>query len=80
MVALDGAACCARLTARVIAALELEEREATGALADPALYQDFALAKPLIERQAAAKAELATRYHDWEAAQERLEALQREEG
>jgi ATP-binding cassette subfamily F protein 3 len=62
-----------------IAELEREERETTTALADPALYQDFARAKPLIERQAAAKAELAQRYAAWEAAQEQLEALQREE-
>jgi ATP-binding cassette subfamily F protein 3 len=67
-----------RLEAR-IAALELEEREATAALADPALYQDFARAKPLIERQAAAKAELAQRYAAWEAAQERLEEMKRGE-
>ena len=65
----------ARLEAR-IAALELDEREATAALADPALYEDFARAKPLIERQAAAKAELRERYTAWEAAQEQLEALQ----
>jgi ATP-binding cassette, subfamily F, member 3 len=67
-----------RLEAR-IAELEAEEREATLALADPALYQDFARAKPFIERQAAAKTELADRYAEWEAAQERLEVLAREE-
>jgi ATP-binding cassette subfamily F protein 3 len=64
----------ARLEAR-IEVLEGEEREATAALADPALYQDFARAKPLIERQRAAKEELAARYAEWEAAQERLAAL-----
>ena len=64
----------ARLEAR-IEALEAEEREATTALADPALYQDFARAKPLIERQRAAKDELAARYAEWEAAHERLAAL-----
>jgi ATP-binding cassette subfamily F protein 3 len=64
----------ARLEAR-IEALEVEEREATAALADPALYQDFARAKPLIDRQRAAKDELAVRYAEWEAAQERLAAL-----
>ncbi|HET8733076.1 MAG TPA: ABC-F family ATP-binding cassette domain-containing protein [Anaeromyxobacteraceae bacterium] len=63
-----------RLEAR-IAALEAEERETTSALADPGLYQDFSRAKPLIERQAAAKAELAERYAEWESAQERLAAL-----
>jgi ATP-binding cassette, subfamily F, member 3 len=67
----------ARLEAR-IAALETEEKETTSALGDPALYQDFAKAKPLIERQAAAKDELARRYAEWEAAQETLEAVQRE--
>jgi ATP-binding cassette subfamily F protein 3 len=64
----------ARLEAR-IDALEREEREATAALADPALYADFARAKPLIDRQRAAKEELADLYAGWEAAQERLAAL-----
>jgi ATP-binding cassette subfamily F protein 3 len=64
----------ARLEAR-IESLEGEERETTAALADPALYEDFARAKPLIDRQRAAKEELATRYAEWEAAQERLAAL-----
>ncbi|MGC3997695.1 MAG: ABC-F family ATP-binding cassette domain-containing protein [Anaeromyxobacter sp.] len=67
----------ARLEAR-IAALEKQEAESTAALADPALYQDFAKAKPLIEQQAAAKAELAERYAAWEAAQVKLEELQQE--
>jgi len=66
----------ARLEER-IAALEVEEREATAALADPALYDDFARAKPWIERQAAAKEELARCYGEWEAAAERLEELRR---
>jgi ATP-binding cassette subfamily F protein 3 len=64
----------ARLEAR-IEALEREEREATALLADPALYADFARAKPVIERQTLAKDELARRYAEWEAAQERLAAL-----
>jgi ATP-binding cassette subfamily F protein 3 len=64
----------ARLEAR-IEALEAEERETTAALADPALYEDFARAKPFIDRQRAAKEELATRYAEWESAQERLAAL-----
>jgi ATP-binding cassette subfamily F protein 3 len=63
-----------RLEAR-IEALEVEERETTAALADPDLYADFARAKPLIERQRAAKEELAQRYAEWETAQERLAAL-----
>ncbi len=61
----------ARLEAR-IETLEQDEREAAAALADPALYQDFARAKPLIERQRAAKEELEELYAAWEAAQERL--------
>jgi ATP-binding cassette subfamily F protein 3 len=64
----------ARLEAR-IEALEREEKEATAALADPALYEDFARAKPVMERQRAAKDELERRYAEWEAAQERLAAL-----
>jgi len=67
----------ARLEAR-IAEREAEERETTAVLADPALYQDFAKAKPFIERQAAARSELARLYAEWEAAQRRLEELQRE--
>jgi ATP-binding cassette, subfamily F, member 3 len=63
-----------------IAALEAEERETTAALADPALYQDFARARPLIERQAAARSELERRYAEWEAAQRRLEELREGEG
>jgi ATP-binding cassette subfamily F protein 3 len=47
----------------------------TGALADPALYQDFARAKPLIERQRAAKDELERFYAAWEEAQGRLETI-----
>jgi ATP-binding cassette subfamily F protein 3 len=55
--------------------LEREEREATAALADPALYADFARARPLIDRQRAAREELAPLYARWEEAQERLAAL-----
>jgi ATP-binding cassette subfamily F protein 3 len=66
----------ARIEAR-IAACEAEERETTAVLADPALYQDFAQAKPFIERQAAARSELAELYPAWEDAQRRLEELQR---
>jgi ATP-binding cassette subfamily F protein 3 len=64
----------ARLEAR-IEALERDEREATAALADPALYQDFAKAKPIMEKQRLAKEELAGLYGEWEAAQEKLAAL-----
>jgi ATP-binding cassette subfamily F protein 3 len=69
----------ARLEAR-IEVLEREEREATAALADPALYQDFAKAKPVMDRQRAAKDELAALYAAWEAAQERLGALSADAG
>jgi len=65
-----------RLEAR-IEACEAEEREMSGALSDPALYQDFARVRPLIERQAAARAELGRLYPEWEEAQRRLEALER---
>ncbi len=64
----------ARLEAR-IEALEGEERAATAALADPALYEDFARAKPIIDRQRAAKDELATLYAAWEDAHARLGAV-----
>jgi len=64
----------ARLEER-IEVLEREEKEATAALADPALYQDFARAKPIMDRQRTAKDELAGLYAAWEAAQERLGAI-----
>jgi ATP-binding cassette, subfamily F, member 3 len=63
-----------RLEAR-IATLEATAKEAEAALADPALYQDFARARPHIERKAAAEAELATLYVSWESAAAALEAL-----
>ena len=64
----------ARLEGR-IAALEAEARAAEAALGDPALYQDFARARPHIERKAAADAELATLYGAWERAAGELESL-----
>jgi ATP-binding cassette subfamily F protein 3 len=64
----------ARLEAE-IATREVEEREATSALADPTLYQDFARAKPHIDRQRAAREALEGLYAAWEAAHERLAAL-----
>jgi ATP-binding cassette subfamily F protein 3 len=66
-----------RLEAR-IAASEAEDGEATAALADPALYQDFARARPWIERQAAARKELEALYPAWEDAQRRLEAMRKD--
>ncbi|HSN90475.1 MAG TPA: ABC-F family ATP-binding cassette domain-containing protein [Anaeromyxobacteraceae bacterium] len=64
----------AALEAR-IEGLEREEREAAASLADPALYADFARARPLIDRQRAVREELAALYARWEEAQERLAAL-----
>ncbi len=58
-----------------IASLEAEARAAATALADPSLYQDFALARPHIERKAAAEAALAALYKDWERTAGELEAL-----
>jgi ATP-binding cassette subfamily F protein 3 len=57
-----------------IAALEGEAREAEAALADPAVYQDFARARPLLERKAAAARELGERYGEWERLAGQLEA------
>jgi ATP-binding cassette subfamily F protein 3 len=62
-----------------IAWLEAEEKETTLALADPTLYEEFARAKPFIDRQAAARAELDEQLARWEAAQAQLEDLRREE-
>jgi ATP-binding cassette subfamily F protein 3 len=57
--------------------LERAQKGAEAALADPALYQDFARARPHVEALAAAKAELATLYEEWEARQIELEELGR---
>jgi ATP-binding cassette subfamily F protein 3 len=57
-----------------IAALEAEAKLAESALADPALYQDFARARPHIERKAAAVRELGERYEEWERLAGQLEA------
>lgn len=57
-----------------IAALEREAREAAEAMADPAVYQDFARARPLIEKKAAAERELAALYGEWERLAGQLEA------
>jgi ATP-binding cassette, subfamily F, member 3 len=61
----------ARLEER-IAALEAEQKEQEAKLADPALYNDFAKAKPLMDTHRAGKEELERLYAEWEAAQERL--------
>ncbi|GEJ59019.1 ABC-F family ATP-binding cassette domain-containing protein [Anaeromyxobacter diazotrophicus] len=60
---------------RRIAELEAAQKTAEAALADPALYQDFARARPHVEALAAAKDELAALYADWEAKQVELESL-----
>jgi ATP-binding cassette, subfamily F, member 3 len=64
----------ARLEAR-IGELEAAQRTAEGALGDPALYQDFARARPHVEALAGAKDELARLYPEWETKQLELEAL-----
>jgi ATP-binding cassette subfamily F protein 3 len=58
-----------------IGELEATQRAAEAALADPALYQDYAKARPHVEALASAKAELAERYAEWEEKQLELEAL-----
>jgi ATP-binding cassette subfamily F protein 3 len=64
----------ARIEAR-IAELEAAQKAAEGALADPALYQDFVRARPHIDALAAARAELERLYGEWEARQHELAAL-----
>jgi ATP-binding cassette subfamily F protein 3 len=60
-----------------IAAREATQKAAEAALADPALYEDFARARPHVEALAAAKADLERLYAEWEDAQLRLEELAR---
>ncbi|QSQ26903.1 ABC-F family ATP-binding cassette domain-containing protein [Pyxidicoccus parkwayensis] len=55
-----------------IAALESEQKEREAQLADPALYNDFARAKPLMDTHRAGKEELESLYARWEEAQEKL--------
>jgi len=64
----------ARLEAR-IATVELQVKEAEAALADPALYNDFAKAKPLMDAHREGKAELETLYAQWEGESEKLAAV-----
>jgi ATP-binding cassette subfamily F protein 3 len=64
----------ARLEAR-IGERERQKKEAEAALADPALYQDFARARPHLEVRAAAEEELAELYARWEERQRALEEL-----
>jgi ATP-binding cassette, subfamily F, member 3 len=55
-----------------IAALEAEQKEREAALADPALYDDFARAKPLMDAHREGKETLEALYAQWERAQEKL--------
>ncbi|HYI01543.1 ABC-F family ATP-binding cassette domain-containing protein, partial [Hyalangium sp.] len=57
-----------------IGKLEAEQKEREAQLADPALYNDFARAKPLMDTHRAGKEELESLYAVWEAAQEKLAA------
>jgi ATP-binding cassette subfamily F protein 3 len=65
----------ARIESR-IAELEAALKEAETVLADPAVYADFARARPHVETQASAKAELEPLYAAWEEAQGRLAATE----
>jgi ATP-binding cassette subfamily F protein 3 len=60
---------------RDIAARERAKADAEAALADPAMYEDFARARPHVDALAAAKADLERLYAAWEEAQLQLEAL-----
>jgi len=64
----------ARLEAR-IGELEGRKKAAETALSDPALYQDFARARPHVEARAAAEEELPDLYARWEERQRALEEL-----
>ena len=58
-----------------IAKLELAQKESEAKLADPALYGDFAKAKPLMDEHRARGEQLTALYARWESLQEKLEAL-----
>ncbi len=62
----------AQIEAR-IAELEAAQKAREAELADPALYEDFARARPVMDAVAAAKAELESLYARWEDAHARLE-------
>ncbi len=61
-----------------IAAIEAKQKEIEPQLADPAVYQDFAKARPLMDAFQANKAELEALYERWTEAQEKLAALEAE--
>jgi ATP-binding cassette subfamily F protein 3 len=58
-----------------VAELEHAEREATDALADPAIYEDFARARVHVEARHRAQAELGPLYAEWERLSAELEGL-----
>jgi ATP-binding cassette subfamily F protein 3 len=58
-----------------VAELEQTEREATDALADPAIYEDFARARVHVEARHRAQAELGPLYAEWERLSGELEGL-----
>jgi ATP-binding cassette subfamily F protein 3 len=58
-----------------IAELERAAREATEALADPAIYDDFSRARVHVEAQKRAQAELERLYAEWERLSGELERL-----
>jgi len=66
-----------KLEAR-IAKQEAAQQASEAQLADPALYNDFARAKPLMDAHRDGKAELTALYEAWEAAQAKLEEITRE--
>ncbi|MGZ3458905.1 MAG: ABC-F family ATP-binding cassette domain-containing protein, partial [Archangium sp.] len=55
-----------------ISKLETAQKEREAQLADPALYNDFAKAKPLMDTHREGKEQLEQLYAQWEAAQEKL--------
>ncbi len=58
-----------------IADLEAVQRQATEALADPAIYEDFSRARPHVEARQRAEAELERLYAEWERLAGELERL-----
>ena len=58
-----------------VAELELAEREATDALANPEIYDDFVRARVHVEARQRAQAELAPLYAEWERLSGELERL-----
>jgi ATP-binding cassette subfamily F protein 3 len=67
----------AALEAR-IAELEAAQKEADAQLADPALYDDFARAKPIMDAHRDRAEQIGRLYEQWEEAQSRLEEISRE--